>query len=198
MASARNRTYLFIFIICCIVPACFKEAVFARGDAPKASSNNIAWIEGELPGDYVLSGEWVWSDTVTFDDAKSHRGAGAKDRVSHSFTTDSAIRLKGNSKIVQYLYINPQRMPAGIMLKLFFKPGSHTSVYWEADEEVFADLGEYITGWYMGPIPKPQTWIRAELDCEELEIPDAELIGMEFIVDDGEVWWGKTVMHSSA
>ena len=46
----------------------------------------------------------------------------------------------------------------------------------------------------MGFMPDTGIWVKLIIDFKELDIPKAELLGMEFILRNGKAWWGRTVI----
>jgi hypothetical protein len=181
--------FISIFTVCNL----FTGVIAAESDS-KIKPAAITWISGELPGNFSIEGDWIWSDEVTHGKVKVHEEGITKGIESHLFRTDSIVKLNQDSKVIQYVNVDPENMPLGIMLKFFLKLDKEVSLYWEEKEEAFVELDEYITAWYMGFIPEPGKWTGLEFDCKELDIKDAELVGMEFIVNSGRAWWGETVI----
>jgi len=162
---------------------------------PEAFGEEVEWVAGRLPDSAIVKGEWLWDEAVAQDGIIAHTDKEYKDRNIRSFIVDSNISLNEDSKIIQYIYLDIEEPPLGIMLKLslneFEEP---VSIYWEGDEEVFADMNEYITAWYMDALPEPGQWVRLEIDCDELELADTQLNGMSFVTHGGRAWWGRTVI----
>ncbi len=166
----------------------------AEEPVPEIFPAAITWISGELPGNSSIEGDWIWSEEITQGEVKVHEEGITKGIESHLFRTDFLVKLNQDSKVIQYVNVDPENMPLGIMLKFFLGSDKEVSLYWEGKEEAFVELDEYITAWYMGFIPEPGRWIGLEFNCKELDIKDAELVGMEFIVNSGRAWWGETVI----
>ena len=184
------------FIICILIfKACnlFSDVVMAESGS-KALPTRVIWISGGLPGNYLIEGNWVWSNEVTRGGIGTHEEGITKGIESHLFRTDSIVRLSQDSKIIQYVNLDPENMPSGIMLKFFLNSDKEINIYWEGEDESFVALDEYITAWYMGFIPNPGRWIGLEINCAELDIEDDELAGMEFVVNNGRAWWGETII----
>jgi len=184
---------LIIFISIFIVYNLFAMVIAAEPDF-EIFPATITWINGELPDNSSTEGDWLWSDDVTHGEVKVHGEGITRGIEGHLFRTDSIVKLNKSSKVIQYVNIDSENMPSGIMLKFFLSPDKEINLYWEGKEEAFVELDEYITAWYMGFIPEPGKWIGLEIDCKELDIKDAELVGMEFIINSGRAWWGETMI----
>ena len=138
--------------------------------------------EADIPEGIILEGEWVYD--------------GSEATMSKSlFKVSPPVELSSDSKITQFLLINKESEPSGVMIKLFLDKDDYISLYWENDKEVFADLNEYITAWYMGPVPGDSQWRALRIDCKEFELDQENLKRIEFLVNDGEIVWGKTVIE---
>ena len=183
---------IMIFMSCFLLPICAEET------GTGINSNHVVWISGNLPKGSTTKGKWEWDETLTHDEAKTHIQS-AVDQISrHSFKGNNSIALDKGSSVVQYIYLDPKNTPSGVMLKFFIAPGEEIIFYWEGYEEVFAELDEYINAWYMGFMPDTGVWVKLIIDFKELDIPKAELLGIEFILSDGRVWWGKTLILNSS
>lgn len=191
--AMRLITTIFIFAICNLY-----ASALAAEDALEVLPTTAIWVSGALPGQFSVEGDWIWSDEVTQNEVKTHENSLVKGIEAHGFRTDAAVRLSQDSKVIQYVKLDADNMPSGIMLKLFLAAGKEIILYWEGDEEAFVELDEYITAWYIGAIPNPGKWTGLEIDFKEFDIEDAELVGMEFIVNSGRVWWGETIIISPA
>ena len=139
-------------------------------------------FEAGITEGIILEGEWVQDDSeLTM--SKS------------TFKISSPVGLSSNSKITQFLLIDKASEPSGVMVKLLLGKDEYISLYWENDQEVFADLNEYITAWYMGLVPDAGQWRALKIDCKEFELDQENLKTIEFLVNDGEIVWGKTVIE---
>jgi len=156
--------------------------------------NYTVWVSGNLPKGSTAKGKWEWDETLTHDAARTHIQSAADQISRHSFKASNSIALDKGSSIVQYIYLDPKNAPSGIMLKFFIAPDEEIIFYWEGYEEAFAELDEYINAWYMGFMLDTGMWVKLIIDFKELDMPMAELLGMEFILSDGRAWWGKTLI----
>jgi hypothetical protein len=187
MIISRLVFYLFftiLFSLCAL-----------SGSMQQALASEAVWIKGALPEGAAIEGEWKWDDKLLDAESKTHVQFSGDLLSRHSFNIKKTICVENNYSIIQYLYIDPDNIPSGIMLKLFIASDEAISFYWEGNEEAFVDLDEYIDAWYMGFMPQAGMWIKLVIDFRELDIPKAELSGMEFILSNGKVWWGRTIIE---
>jgi len=161
---------------------------------PPIAPDTILWIEDSLPEGVTQTGEWAWVQDIKFSGDNSHTDGIKKGLHSHSFKTAVAVELKDDSVIEQFVYLDPDNLPRGIMLKLITPNGKDVDLYWEAEEEVFVDTVEYMEAWYMGFLPEPGSWQKLVIKMHELEIAPLELIGISFISYDGRAYWDRTLI----
>jgi hypothetical protein len=187
------------FCLLCImifIP-CFLIHIYAQ-EGSGIKEDYIAWVSGSLPEGSIEKGNWSWDEKFMHDGAAAHV-QNAKDRVNRrSFLIKDTIGLNERSGIIQYVYLDPENTPKGIMLRLIVSPGEEQVFYWEGYEEAFAELDEYINAWYMGFMPDAGKWVKLFIDFRELDISKAEISGMEFILSNGRAWWGTTIIENSA
>jgi hypothetical protein len=193
LKTTKNLKYILSFLICfgCLS---LHGAVSAGKLAGHVSDRSNLWISDKLPKGSVLKGDWKWSDSVTQYGAKTHVQS-AQVLTRYSFRTSYKASIDGRSKIIQHVYLDPVNPPMGIMLRFFTVSDEDIVFYWEGMEEVFSELDEYITAWYMGFIPEKGSWVLLEIDFKELDITQSEIEGMEFIISNGRVWWGSTIIE---
>lgn len=184
-----------IRFLCAAIFATSVLPVFAA--AEDEAQGYKVWISGSLPGDCISEGVWHWDDKVLCNGAMSHTQYSANGIDRHSFKAKEPIAVNTGSSVIQYVYIDPQSVPDGIMLKIFLIPGEDMSFYWEGYEEAFVALDEYISAWYMDFMPRAGEWIRLAIDFGQLDLPNAaEISGIEYIVSNGRVWWGQTLVSA--
>jgi hypothetical protein len=208
----RNIAAIFIFVISCLA---IKGIVFSEEQPPDTAQekppmpetpevagppapataplHDIVWIDGILPATSSVAGGWLWDDKVLQDGVISHTNIQYKGIQSHSFKASTPLKINSDSKIIQYLFLDAQSSPSGIMLKLFLN-NQELSAYWEGEKEAFVDLDEYLQALYMGLLPSAGEWIKLEIDIKGFGIEQSELEGVDFISRDGKVWWGKTIV----
>jgi len=197
MARLGNMLLVFVFgvILCAYTAFCQEPLSNPAADAGCEGSNE--WILGALPESSKAIGDWAWSESMLHDGSMSHIQSALGKISRYSFTTGHVAGLDSSSIIEQYIYPDPKNPPAGIMIKLFLSKGPELVLYWEGMEEVFSEFNEYITAWYMGSIPEPGAWTKLSINLNELDISAIELKGIEFILINGRVWWGKTILVNS-
>jgi hypothetical protein len=152
------------------------------------------WINGSLPESSETEGPWLWDKEKKQEDVIAHTSTAFEGIKGHSFRTDKGIELGRDSKIIQYVFLDSKNEPSGIMIRLFLTEEDPITVYWEGDEEAFVDTEEYITAWYIAPLPETGEWVKLEIDLKELDVTGGRLEGMDFISADGRSWWGKTII----
>ena len=170
------------------------ETLQEKNTLPYAVEEGMLVVAGAIPAGSTTNGSWGWDNQMMQDGAASHTQEPSRGIASHGFKMGSAIQVDSNSTIVQYVYIDPQNQPLGIMVKLIFTSGKEENAYWEGVEEAFLDTPEYLTAWYMGSLPEKGKWQKLVIDCGELEIKDAQLEGFGYAAAGGRAWWGKTIV----
>lgn len=167
-------------LLLAVTEVCFGEELF--------------WLDGRLPPKSKSEGAWFWDEEIRHNGVASHTDGIGGGPHSHSFTTETTVKLDNDSRIIQHVLLDAENPPSGIMLIFFTGEDEEFSVYWEGEEEVFKD--EYIRSWYMGYLPKSGQWSRLQIDCKELDIGDKRLNGVSYITNEGRTWWGRTVITS--
>lgn len=159
------------------------------------SPGEILWIEDSIPEGAQTVGEWGWQEDIKFSGINSHTD-GIKNGIHfHSFNVDEEIELGKKSVLKQYVYLDKDNPPKGIMLKLLTSDGEAIDLYWEGEEEVFVDTLEYMKAWYMGPLPEAGKWHKLAVNIRELEVYPVKIVGMSFIVYDGRAYWDRTLIE---
>ncbi|MFH1867382.1 MAG: hypothetical protein ABH843_00300 [Candidatus Omnitrophota bacterium] len=173
-----------IFFLFCLL------SFFLTAEVSYAKS--ILWLDGKLPPDSQSEGLWIWDNDKKHDNIASHASGISQGMQSHSFVTHPGVEVNSGSKIIQYVFIDAEKPPSGIMIIFSVSEGDDISTYWEQGQEVFK--GMYITSWYMGTLPDKGEWRELIIDCRELDIENLRLNGASFITSDGRAWWGRTVI----
>ena len=162
---------------------------------PPIAPDATLWLEDAIPEGAAVTGEWAWVQDIKFSGGSSHTDGIKRGLHSHSFEVPVPITLKENSVIEQFVYLDPDNPPKGIMLKLIVLDGEDVDFYWEAEEEVFVDTVEYMEAWYMGFLPETGNWQKLALNINELETAPIEVIGISFITYDGRAYWDRTLIN---
>jgi len=186
----------FIFVLLLVTHLVLSRECLAKDNIVSSEKPAIGmrWMDGAFPGTVETQGRWFWDENMKHEGIMSHTVAASELVNRHSFSTDSIVPVGSQTKIVQYLFLDEKVTPSGIMMKFMMEGDRQLAVYWEDDEEVFADMEEYIAAWYMGRLPESGRWIEAVVNLAEMDIAEDQIKGVEFIVYDGRVWWGETVI----
>jgi hypothetical protein len=192
ISRANHILFTVIRFLCISVFILLVLPTFA--DSQDEAREYKAWVSGGLPEDCVPEGAWYWDDKVLCAGAMSHMQYAAAGIDKRSFRINGPLAINADSSVVQYVYIDPQGVPDGIMIKLFLASGDAMSFYWEGYEEAFVILDEYINAWYMDFMPEASKWVRVVIDFNELDMSKAGVTGIEYIVSNGRVWWGQTLV----
>ncbi len=155
-----------------------------------AKPNETIILDDALPAGSTQEGEWIWDNSLRFSGTDSHTSTPKEGVNQHSFNINP-IKLKGGSYIIQYVYLDPQDPPKGIMMKFNLSDGKQAGVYWEAEEEVF-DIKEEEDIWYIGFLPKKGEWVKLDIPVDDIDIQDKELTGISYICYSGRLWWDYT------
>jgi len=177
----------YILILCVIAFSIFFAVGVYAQETPRPSEIVIL----EDPANSQSEGEWLWDNTFKFSGTSSHTSTPKEGVNSHSFRMPSPIKLKEGSYIIQYVYLDPQNPPKGLMMRFNLSDGKEAGIYWEGEEEVF-DIKEEEPVWYIGFLPKKGEWVRLEVPVDDLEIQDKEITGISYINYSGKVWWDTT------
>jgi hypothetical protein len=162
-------------------------------DTPESPKETV-WVDDALPTGAQATGTWEWSTTQAHSGTQSHtEPAAAAGAAEHGFTV-SPQPLPEGSVIVQYVYLDPQQPPRGLMLKLTLSDGSQTGVYWEGDEEVF-QIGDEELSWYMDVLPEAGSWQRLEVWVDDFGLGGEQLTGLTYVAYGGKTYWDKTALE---
>lgn len=173
------------------------EVLPETAPGPPLDKDTLVWAEDNLPKDATTAGEWTWVQDIKFSGRSSHTDGIKKGLHFHYFKTPVPITLNKDSIIEQFVYLDLNNPPRGIMLKLIALDGEDIDLYWEAEEEVFVDAVEYMKAWYMGFLPEAGSWQKLVIKMQEVEVTSLELIGISFITFDGRSYWDRTVIKNS-
>lgn len=156
-------------------------------------SEELVLIDDSLPENSTTEGTWIWDDALKYSGEKSHTEPAGKEIAQHSYKSNS-IEIPKNSVIEQYVYLDPNEIPKGIMLKFRVEngpTGGEVGAYWEGEEEVFVyDNDEPML--YHGVLPNAGKWEKLEIYSEDLGLEGAKLTGISFIVYGGKANWDLT------
>ncbi len=157
-------------------------------------AETLPWLNGRLPAESKTEGRWFWDNKVKDANMPSHTDGVAEGLHSHSFATERPIRITPTTRIIQYIILDADNPPSGIMISFSTTDDKEKELilYWEGEEEVFKD--KYTASWYMGFLPEKGAWVSLQIDCGEFDITDTKLNGASFITSGGRSWWGRTII----
>lgn len=178
-------------ILCLIVFSIFFVIEVKAQEKAKPSETII--LDDSLPVNSQQEGEWLWDSNLKFSGSSSHTSTPKEGLNQHSFKMASPLKIKEGAYLIQYVYLDPENPPKGIMLKFNLSDGKEAGVYWEGEEEVF-DIKEEEPVWYIGFLPKKGEWVKLDIPIDDLEIQDRELIGISYINYSGKVFWDNTAI----
>lgn len=165
----------------------------APAPAPAQSPPEIVWVDDALPTGAQATGTWEWTTTLAHRGTQSHTEPAAAAATEHGFTIAPQPLLEG-AVLVQYVYLDPQQPPKGLMLKLTLADGSQTGVYWEGDEEVF-QIGDEELSWYMDVLPEAGSWQRLEVWVDDFGLGGEQLTGLTYVTYGGKAYWDATLLE---
>lgn len=150
-------------------------------------------IDEALPEGATSQGVWYWDSALKYSGERSHTEPAKKEVAEHSYRANS-IEIPKNSVMEQYVYLDPNAIPKGIMLKFSVENGTSDAeigVYWEGEEEVFVYNNDEPMLYY-GVLPNAGKWERLEVYFQDLGLEGARLSGISFVVYGGKANWDFT------
>ncbi|MFH0772340.1 MAG: hypothetical protein V1933_06950 [Candidatus Omnitrophota bacterium] len=156
-------------------------------------NRSITLVDDALISGSSIEGVWVWDSALKCSGEKSHTEPAAKGITQHSCVINP-IRILPDSVIEQHVYLDPNNMPKGIMLKFRFESDGNEGeigVYREGEEEVFIFNNDEPM-LYEGTLPNAGRWEKLEVCCDDLGLIGANLTGISFVTFGGKVNWDLT------
>lgn len=164
----------------------------AAEEKPSASNETVL-IDDSLPDGSAIEGTWDWDSTLKYSGERSHTEPAKKEFAQHSYKSNP-IEIPKNSVIEQYVYLDPNEIPKGIMLKFNVENGANdgeVGVYWEGEEEIFVYNNDEPMLYY-GVLPNAGKWEKLEVYSEDLGLEGVKLIGISFVAYGGKANWDLT------
>jgi hypothetical protein len=194
------------------VPAPAEEAVTAAevpavettAPAPEAvpevpaEGEEVVLIDDALPDGATTEGVWEWDTLLKYSGERSHTESAAKGITEHSYRTNPIV-IPRNSVIEQYIYLDPDNMPKGIMLKFRFENDGREDeigIYREGEEEVFVFSNDEPM-LYDGTLPNAGKWEKLQIYCDDLGLVGAKLTGISFVTYGGRAYWDLTRIRAA-
>lgn len=156
-------------------------------------AEEIVLIDDSLPEGAADSGIWTWDASLKYSGERSHTEPPAKVITEHSYR-NAGIIIPPNSVIEQFVYLDPNNIPKGIMLKFSFEmegKDNEIGIYREGEEEVFV-FNEDEPALYDGTLPNAGGWEKLQISCDDLGLTGAKLTGISFVTYGGKVYWDLT------
>jgi len=153
----------------------------------------IVLINDALPEGSITEGTWEWDTVLRYSGEKSHTESATEGVTEHSYRANPVVIPK-NSVIEQYIYLDPDNMPKGIMLKFRFKNDGkedEIGIYREGEEEVFVFNNDEPM-LYDGTLPNAGKWETLQIYCDDLGLTGAKLTGISFVTYGGKAYWDLT------
>lgn len=163
-----------------------------------ADSDGIVLIDDAVPEGSTTGGTWGWDTSLKYSGEKSHTESAAKGITEHSYRTSPMV-IPANSVIEQYVYLDPDNMPKGIMLKFGFENDSgedEIGIYREGEEEVFVFNNDEPM-LYDGTLPDAGKWEKLQIYCDDLGLVGAKLTGISFVTYGGRAYWDMTSIRAA-
>lgn len=170
-----------------------KPAIPAE-EKPKEEEKAIVLLDDALPEGSTSRGIWDWDSSLKFSGERSHTEPSMKGLTEHSYTLLKPIGIPKNHVIEQYVYLDPNNMPKGILIKFRFELNGkegEIGVYREGEEEVFIFNNDEPM-LYEGTLPYAGKWEKLEIPADDLNLGGTELIGISFVTYGGKAYWDLT------
>ena len=153
----------------------------------------IVVIDDSLPAGAATQGQWEWDSSIKYSGEKSHTQPAVKTAVEHSYKS-APVDVPEDSLLEQYVYLDPNNVPSGIMLRFTFEAEGkegEIGVYREGEEEVFI-FNDDEPVIYDGTLPQPGKWEKWTIDPNDLDLKGAKITGISFAVYGGKAYWDLT------
>lgn len=150
-------------------------------------------LDDSLPVGAVTQGIWEWDTSLKYSGEKSHTQPEVKGLTEHSYRA-APVDVPEGYLLEQYVYLDPKKVPTGIMLRFTFEVDGkegEIGVYREEEEEVFV-FNDDEAVIYDGILPEAGKWEKWTIDPDDLGLKGAKITGISFIVYGGKVEWDLT------
>ena len=150
-------------------------------------------LDDLLPAGAVTQGTWEWDALLKYSGERSHTQPETKALAEHSYRA-APVDVPEDYLLEQYVYLDPKKVPAGIMLRFAFEADGKESdigVYREGEEEIFV-FNDDEAVIYDGTLPEAGKWEKWMIDPNDLGLKGAKITGISFIVYGGKAYWDLT------
>ena len=150
-------------------------------------------LDDSLPEGALTQGTWEWDTSLKYSAEKSHTQPAEKALAEHSYRS-APVNVPEDCLLEQYVYIDPDKIPAGIMLRFTFEADGkegEIGIYREGEEEIFV-FNDDEAVIYDGTLPEAGKWEKWAIDPNDLGLKGAKITGISFVVYGGKVNWDLT------
>ncbi len=166
------------------------------GISPSSLPGQV-WFDDSVPQDSSEHAEggdgwfWVTANPVAISGGKSHqsRNFGQLDSSKtihrHYFEdTLNELVLDPGDKLFTYVFLDINNMPGEIMLEWKDATSFEHRAYW-GQNNIGLGIDGTSSRYYVGPLPKANTWVRLEVPAKAVGLEETSLNGMSFDLDAG-------------
>jgi phosphatidylethanolamine-binding protein (PEBP) family uncharacterized protein len=157
-------------------------------------SNDVAWIDDELPAGASPGGSWNWvsTDPAPYSGGFAHQSTLAAGFHQHYFTNASVpVLVQAGDILYAYIYLDPDNPPREVMLSWYAGGGWDHNAYW-GEDLINVGINGTNSRRYMGPLPLTGEWVRLEVPASAVGLEGAAITGMAFSLFDGRATWDTT------
>ena len=166
------------------------------GISPSSLPGQV-WFDDSVPQDSSEHAEggdgwfWVTANPVAISGGKSHQSRNfgqldsSKTTHRHYFEdTLNELVLDPGDKLFTYVFLDINNMPGEIMLEWRDARSFEHRAYW-GQNNIGLGIDGTSSRYYVGPLPKANTWVRLEVPAKAVGLEEASLNGMSFDLDAG-------------
>lgn len=156
-------------------------------------------IDDSLPEGAVTQGIWEWDASLKYSGERSHTQPEMQALAEHSYRA-APVDVPEDCLLEQYVYLDPRKVPAGVMLRFTFEADGkegEIGVYREGEEEIFV-FNDDEAVIYDGTLPEAGKWEKWTIDPNDLGLKGAKITGISFIAYGGKADWDLTRFVPSA
>src|SRR6266446_3923377 len=162
-----------------------------------SSLPGLVWCDDSVPQDASEHAEggdgwfWVTANPVAISGSKAHQSQkfgqfdSSKPIHRHYFDdTSNELALDPGDKLFTYVFLDINNMPGEIMLEWKDARSFEHRAYW-GQNNIGLGIDGTSSRYYVGPLPKANTWVRLEVPAKAVGLEESGLTGMSFDLDAG-------------